>query len=501
MATITRKPDVDGWAVTYELRHSNAGADFDFELHGNDVRVRPKRAGADWRKQLTAQEKLDLFDQILGDYRQRVIGDGGFDIAALGVTTDGEIYITGNAGERQHSMPFHRGCAETGNIKIGSERHAYVQKAQHERKGLPPETFEPSFLEYETMYVMGGQMPDIRIVAPCGDCTETLAKHMAPQARVVMLPVPEARSKPGAQLTINESARFARDLGPDEAWSAEISYLRRLHSVKLDKADASMQREALNALAKEFSQLLRAGVGEYPPCDIPLPQPEKITQFGSQISNAMVSPPQAAPADDLNRYQMHAIRAIAFDRVTELLEREHNKNPSRKPDHSYQHIRNLLANEIASIRHVALQLDNGRMYEGASMVSSVDNAVVPAEMAALQSAARETGRRGVYRVMASEFNPQEIKQGTMPTSPKPGVERIIKRRSRITGTTDFSFTPFNQGNLDADRLERMSRNHAGEELFPGYFTGKKGQAPAAIGPNTYRLGQQPAGGEHGRTGG
>lgn len=468
MAEIITDPKHDkGRASAYLLGDTACGQDYIFLVHGNHIEIEP--AHRDWRKDLTEQEKLDLFDRILNDFREeRTVGDDGFKIASLGVTTDGRLYIAGNVGETQNSSPFHRGCAETRMLHISAERDAYEQSSARRHAKSSNEEYTPRFLEYDEVYVKGGQAPGTPIVAPCGDCTETLAKHMAPQARVIMLPV----ETEGKKLTFNTRAKFARELGADEAWGTTIGYLRPLHEIPLKAEVADQQRQAFDGMARQFAQLLAAGKPYVPA--VPFPETATKPQVGDATAKLLQkqSVPPAPSLAQVNEWQHDQIKAAAFDRLQTALEQAGDR------DYSPAHLKEVLAATIKNIRAVVIQLDNGKLYSGLAAAGRLDKAGVTAEMQAIGNANRDLGSQGILRVLSVELAPAKIEQGLLRTSHKASIERTVKRRSHITNTTEFTYAPFNGGGLGEAQLSRIARRHMAEELSPGYFTGKASQRAA-----------------------
>ncbi len=453
-----------GRASAYMLGDTECGRDYIFLLHGNHIEVEPE--GRDWRQDLTEKEKLMVFNRILGDFREeRTVGDDGFKIASIGVSTDGRLYIGGNVGETQNSSAFHRGCAETRMLHISAERDAYEQLGARKKAQNQQEEFKPRFLKFDPIYVMGGQLPEIPIVAPCGDCTETLSKHMAPDARVVLLPVNDG----SAELTLNKAAKYARDLKPNQAWDTTIGYLRPLHEIKVKPLVANMQRAAFDAMAGRISELLAAG--ETHLASAQLPQNFAKPVLGSVTARLLQeqSLPEAPPLSTLNAVLYNQIEAAAYDRVRGIL------NKRGDSDYSIENVKAVMASEIKNIRAVALQTDSGKLYSGLAVASSIDKAGISAEIQAAGNANREMGSQGVLRVVSMEFAPEKIDKDVVRTSTKSSVERLVKRRSKLTHTVDFKFLPLNGGDLSDTALNTIKHHHTAEELFPGYFTGKASQ--------------------------
>lgn len=463
-----------GKAVGYLLSDTQRGRDYTFILHGNHVEIEPE--GSDWRADLTADEKLKAFRKIMTDFRDRTVGDHGYKIVALGVTTEGKLYISGNANDQHSSDPYHRSCAERSMIKISSERDAYEKKSAELRHGSNQPATEPALLDYDAIYILGADAERLPIVAPCGDCTELLGKRMRPEGEVVMLPVTDQE----ADLTINRTARFLHELKPGEAWQTTIRYLRQDHEIALPKPAAERQQQSLRKLATEISSMLEHQM-DYPP-------PQRVALYNSHLQEPaegklLRRPPQAPKPDVINQMLLEEIKPTVLNRVRGIMARTGDTDTS--PDHIYT----LITTQIEAIRASILQTDTGRLYSGHASRSGMDNAGIGAEMQALGNATRELGTAGVVRIRSMELNPDAIARGVLRTTPKPDIERPLKRRSYLTGTVEFGFLPFNTG---LSPTPEKAEIRMAEELFPGSFKGKHGGSRAAIGQHTYRVGLPPA---------
>ncbi len=450
-----------GKAMGY-VTEASQGKPYVIELHSNHVQVIPPSDApdSDWRKDFTEEEKLQIFDRILIDYRHRTIGDNGFVIAALGVTKEGDIYISGNAGEEHSSSPFHRHCAERSMVKVAADRDAYNRKSEHRRSGLPLDDFKPRFVDFEALYLKGGNAKN-PMVAPCGDCTDMLIKRMPPEGKIYMLPNDEERQ----ELRVNTKARYITEVKPGEVWLQTIEQLNANHALALPPAMMVEQRQAFDVLCETIARHLEHGTTIDPHYKLEELQPTHRLAIGTKTADLLRDGPKISSPMALNRFLRQEIQRTALDRVRTIMGKDSDR------DYSPAHIKQVIMDKIGLIRCSAVQLDDGQWSAGIASVSTVDKASTSAELGALNNAMSALGTSGVYRVRSMEFSPAAIAEGVMRTPDKSSVERLLKRASKLTKTIEFGFIPYNAGQLSTRDVQDATQIRMTRELLPGLFSG------------------------------
>lgn len=476
----------------FHLRDTSLGKDFDFQLRRNRVKVSPNG----WQK-LNEQEKIQIFKAILEDYRMRSVGDDGMKIAALGVTSEGDIYIATNT--ERLSSPYFRQCAELNMVTAATQSEMYEQRKQGN-----PEPYEPKFSEF---YMVGGvdARPKSHPICPCGNCTDMLRHVMEPGAPMYMLSL-----KSDVADRVDDTSATVSDVEPGKTWKTDIAALDIYHEVALKKDAAGAQHIGFSAMLRRGSKLAEEERQQLIQTLSPDAKPEmslhSITELlgylgdpmklaalpaemvqqakdalGATIKsaeNALLQRQSVAAIDvatehgkphlaDLNRYMVGEIRHAFADRLKQAEFRDADTLNGRS-------VESLMNEKIGVIRCVVIQLDDGTYRSAVETRTSYDNASPSAEMTALANASRALGTRGVKDAWIMEMAPQDIAKGVMHTSSKEGTERLMKRRSRETQGVNFHFIPFNAGTTMKDQeVAKMSLDVAGRELFPSYFTGSK----------------------------
>jgi hypothetical protein len=140
--------------------------------------------------------------------------------------------------------------------------------------------------------------------------------------------------------------------------------------------------------------------------------------------------------------------------------------------------------KLGVVRCAVIQLKDGTFHYGLEVAGDLDSSLPNAEVNALTSAIERLGENRVKQIFVMEMNPSEIaypKEKSAPskfhTSPKEGVERILKRA--MPGVT-FHFLPFNNANISNDALEKVVRTYEAPMIYPGGFgthTARAAQAP------------------------
>lgn len=417
---------------------------------------------------LTDQERLDVFNILLADHRQLSMGDQDFKLAAIGVTTTGRIYIRENS--EQLSTDHNRQCAEQ-NMEVTAENGENARlKEEAIKNGLDYLRIPKSKPRFKALYLMGGRDGDIPIACPCGNCTDLLSKSMDSDAPVWILPANDGKRA----LRINATANMANELAGDEAWKTSMGHLKRRPYVTLGETEKVMQVQAFSALSQELSALFEPAVrdeelkkkirrGEAFAMVDPFPLPDITSEPAETIS------------ERANTYLITSIKNTLINRVDGVLQRA-IREKKRLPDLSPEGIIALIEKNKISVDAVVMQMEDGSCYANTIGKSKLDNAQQPPEVNVVAMSNEKHGTMGIKQVWGRHFGLKEIEGGVMLTSPSAGVERMVKRRPQHGDeTVHFSYAPFNDGTLNSQEIETISHPFTGQELFPGYYTGKASQ--------------------------
>ena len=124
------------------------------------------------------------------------------------------------------------------------------------------------------------------------------------------------------------------------------------------------------------------------------------------------------------------------------------------------------------VRCAVVQRDDGYICGVVDAKSIVDKAIPDAEISALAGLKSKLGDQGVRQCWTMEIDFANAALGTLHTCSKAAVERLIKKPSIITGKVDFGFIPFDNQQLDAKKAAEQQIQRTGQQLSPGYYTGK-----------------------------
>ncbi len=488
----------------------------------------------DWRNSLSEHEKIHIFSLILDEYRKHSIGDEhGYRGAVLGVATDGQIFLGANTATGQVTSPYFKECAEQNMVSAASDLVAYrqVKKFGWDKFKLPQ---APVF---DSVFMMGGvDQSKIPVSCPCGKCTDMLAKNMVDGGKVYALPIlskatfdalnqspmPEIEVNRGKTLaevrdrvTQPEGAKEERALHPYPVWQTTIRDLNAYREIGLDgdkQLIANSQRAAYELLCKEMKELssLRENMaakrhqealkqlGKTESISSPWELFQRIAQqskklgakFGEILgvhgsdavkyaaANQFLGRKSIAQLDvssvggkpdivAINQFMRDEIRHMGADRIA------HDPNAKKIWTRT-------IAKNIPIMRCVVLQLDDGTFHYAMETAGKYDASLPNAEASAVANALPSLGSAGIRDVWVMEANSAAIERGLLPTSPKEGVERIVKRASK-EGVA-FHYIPLNDGKLNAQSLESISVHLSQDKVFPALFKGSRPIEAKAVAP-------------------
>ncbi len=531
----------DGNEMRVSILHTVSGAEYEFTLKRKHLEVRQKKwlpdpeqphakgRKADWFEVLTEAEKVQLFAVIMDTYRDRSLGDNGFRGAAIGVVPEkreGQSRLFIGTNTTRWASPYFKDCAEQNMVNAATDTLAFERARNNE--ALTP-------ARLKAVYVMQGVNDyAVPMACPCGKCTDMLAQVMESEsAPVTTIPLltealrTKIKQQDGAAavVAVNEAARSLNEIeGPIDsqkctAWKKPIGYLNGDRQITLNDDRAALQRKDLPILIRQANS--RDGLPEVRGArnqktlhtayqQAMVNSPKAVSPFkqlatilddakwaGKKIAallgvvqqpaekavenivlqrhseaglDCAVSVDGTVDLGKLNQFLVMRIRDTLADRMAAV--------PAVKRKTDEQRCA-WVSENIQSIRCVAIQLDDGTFHYAVQTAGKLDNAMPNAEVVALENAVAALGRNGVRHVWAMEFNPHAIEAGKMLTSPKEGVERLVKRAS--TQGIDFHFIPFNAGGKAHEAIESIMENRTSAEIYPG---GHKGYL-AAVAPKTH----------------
>jgi hypothetical protein len=484
----------------------------------------------DWRSALSESEKLHVFSLILDEYRKHSIGDEhGYRGAVLGVSTTGQIFLGANTATGQIASPYFKECAEQNMVSAASDLVAYqqVKKFGWNKFKLPQAP------QFDSVYMMGGvDQSKVPVSCPCGKCTDMLAKNMVDGGKVYALPILNKptfeylKESPSVDITINRSATLADvrarvtqppdakqqvQLTPYPVWQTSIRHLNAYREISLDddkQLIANSQRTAYALLCKEMKDLSslheNAAAARHQEALKQLKKTDASIQSPWNLFTHVVQHAKLLGSELLKILGASGNDAVAYAAANQFLGRKSiaqldAASPAGKPDivavnafmrAEIRHIgadrithdpqaKNIwtktIAKNIPHIRCVVMQLDDGTFHYATECAGAYDASLPNAEAVAVANALPALGNAGIRDVWVMEANADAIERGVLPTSPKEGVERIVKRAAKQG--VNFHYIPLNDGTLNAQTLEAMTAHLSQEKLFPALFQGSRPLEP------------------------
>ncbi|MFZ4541101.1 MAG: hypothetical protein ACOYNL_04725 [Rickettsiales bacterium] len=484
---------------------------------------------ADWRQGLNEAQKLRVFALILDEYRKHSIGDEhGYRGAVLGVDSSGQIYLGANTATEQVTSPYFKECAEQNMVSAASDLAAY---SQVKKRGWDKFS-RPKAPVFETVYMMGGvDQANVPVSCPCGKCTDMLAKNMSENGRIYAMPILSSTMHDALDKNSNSKMEIYRGNtlaevrdkvtrpegqaelpnAPYRMWQTTISHLNSHRAIPLEEKDqdiADMQRKAYQQLCKEMKN--KEGLHEFAATKVAQQALVESARNGNTIKSGwelyrrvLHAATDASVKLEQKLYNILGLRqydAVAFAAANQFIGRTSIPELdaagngkiadisaiNRFMRDTIKHIgadritndrdaRNIwvktIAKHLPAIRSVVLQLDDGTFHHATECSGQYDASLPNAEATAVATALPSLGSNGIRDVWVMEANGSAIEKGILPTSPKEGVERIIKRASKEG--IRFHYIPLNDGNLNAETLTKISRHYNGEQIFPALFKGSR----------------------------
>lgn len=449
----------------------------------------------DWYSILSENERVRIFQYLMAEYRARAIGNERWQVAAIGVTEDNELFIASNTRPKHQE---YKKCAEA-NVIAAALENATASTAEGFSKRLMTNTPKPMFKDF---FVMGGNDSlGISIVCPCGSCTDELRDHMslkkpdklsadntAPR-NLYMLPTPMASKKNSEglgilpDLTIDSQAANLSKLPKDACWKISIDGLYGLRNVPLIREYAHMQTHALKSTLKEHDK--HKIYGEYSVQehrhrnlmrlkDLTL-QALEAEQTGTSTVNI-----EAEFFKTLNTLMASTINGIVIERVTRIRAQGHEINQAT------------LNKYIQAVRCVVVQFEDGSYSLGTEARSTLDKSAPCAEFNAIMPMQETIPHVRVTKAWCMEMNPKSIEHSEMPLPLKDRLERLAKY-SDNPHEMQYSFIPFNSGSKEHITLAgKIMATYTLPEIFKGLFVGKREAERSFVGRLTANSANIPA---------
>ncbi len=475
------------------LGHSagTAPLSFHFMVEQRRITVEPSayrdsnQHAKNWYDILSEQERLAIFGYIMAEYHARAIGNDGFRVTALGITSNNELFIAANTRPKHQE---YKKCAETSVIAAAIESAKQTKEPDY-RQRLAGNSPQPMFKDF---FVMGAKDNSTRkIVCPCGSCTDEIYDHMTPktqdkrrtakslgQGNIYILPTPDETSHEatgeGRLLTprINARAKNLSGLGSNECLKTNASALYGPKHVALTREQNKIQRTALmKALKAEETPSERLGADSQV---LITTQCQKLAEITRQIIQDKEQEKSTVQSENsffscMNQMMRDAIDDALIHRVQNL----------RAKGHAIDAVS--LAEHIQAIRCVCIQLKDGSYSVGIELRTKNEPSMNSAEMNAIARVSDKIDREPITRVWAMEMNPRSFRHNQMPLPLRDRVERVGKRGEKGK-QADISYTvvPYNDGTERATEIaKKAQKTFRLDQLFIGFFTGRQESASIA----------------------
>ncbi|MFO1242338.1 MAG: hypothetical protein U1E36_03955 [Rickettsiales bacterium] len=464
--SIQRKPNQLG-SNTFDLLVNGDGRHFTFHIRNNEITY----SQHNWEALLDDQEKLTVFNTILGEYRKFSEKDCGMFAASAAIAeiTDGngrkrdKIFVSCNTNE---ATAYNKNCAEANLVSImqqlsknqGKIRTIYLMTGKAERE--------------KTMSLQEMEDP----ILPCGRCSDILQANCLPDAILINLPANNGT----ARLVLDTESKALSDVQKGRAWQIPI------HDALLAYSHMTLTGEAKGHMVKGWRELVK-GSGYQAPT---------YSGKGENLHNLWKR--YAESPDSMSQKERWVAR-ISMKAATNASTGRHSI-PALDVDSSLTSINNHMVSEInkaylarnpepgkeepkpTKIRCAIIRLADGTFHQAIEAESKNDYATPPAEVMAL--AGNTLANQPITDIWVMELNPENIKTGTMDTSRKEALERLFKRRNKEDGISDatgmpikdtinITFIPYNRGNLKPDVIKNISISRPFREFFPSAFSGSR----------------------------
>lgn len=492
----------------YAKLQLDSGQIFRFHLKKHAISVSPEKVGEQsWYDAISDEDKVRLFSTIAGEYRLRSLGDNsGYKGAAIGVTEDNKIFIGINTMNQED---YFKDCAEQNMLNVATDQ--VIHQAARNGKDRPTEA-----PRVRALFMMGGREPDknnpmdkgLLISCPCGKCTDMLAK-VAPKdhdMEVFALPISYGAN---SNIVIRNGESSMQEVLPGEAWKTTIGHLNADRDIALkflDKGEdiISIQQKGLAESLKfaashigykesdVYDQMRVKNTELQTPLAIILGAAtqnmgnfvdatehklKELSQLGKvalQAAENAIMGRKSIPELDLavqggGSIHLEPINKFMVEHINEAVAARLRSSGLSPADKGWKEA---FEAQISVMRCCVVQLNNGSFHYAIEAQTTQDNAAPNAEVSAITGAMEKLTEARVKTAWVMEMRPKDIESGHMHTSPKEGVERLVKRGTRM-GEISFNYIPFNNGTLNERALQKYTQPYKMNAIFPAAFKGSK----------------------------
>jgi cytidine deaminase len=504
--TITKEKESAGKNEILAMLALDDGKELRFHLKKHSIRVDPPIIDKkSWYDYTPEQDRLKVISAILSEYRKRSLGDYGYLGAAIGVTEDNKIFIGINTKNQEE---YFKDCAEQNMLNAATDQ--VVHQAVREGKKKPD---KPP--KMRAVYMMGGREEGTRgpkdegllISCPCGKCTDMLSKVMAENAEIFAIPITYNENTADIRIRNGDNSDMTQVL-KGEVWKTTIGRLNADRDIDLEltrkgEKTISIQRDGLKKALKYAASKIGykdtdvfdgmrvnqpglpaplaiiLGATVQPMTDLIEASDQKIKElqrFGEVALKAAenaITGRKSIPELDLaakgNECDLEPINRFMVEHIKDTVASRLRSSGLSPKDKGWEEA---FEQQITAVRCCVVRLDNGTFHYAIEAQTEQDNAAPNAEVSAITSAMEKLTEYRIRNVWVMEMRPKDIEKGHMHTSPKEGIERLVKRGTKV-GELTFNYIPFNDGNLEERRLKDYVKPYKMNEIFPAAFKGNR----------------------------
>lgn len=249
----------------------------------------------------------------------------------------------------------------------------------------------------------------------------------------------------------------------------EVANMRQLFHAIVAPIGTVLERSGLRKRAQEILGNMR-GASVKAAAENQFLERRSIAELDAQTVDGEV------PLGAINQYMLKELRHALADRIRAAEEKDGDIHVGKT----------WLRASIPQLRCVVVQLNDGTFASAMEASGAFDTALPHAEVAAVAQVAASLGRARILHTWVMEVNPDAIKRGVLPTSPKEGIERIVKRGvlpnpvaedyadgGKASKGVDFTFIPLNDGKLSEKELADVVKPYEAQNIFPALFLGSR----------------------------
>lgn len=464
--TITPGKDL---VVKLAATHDRRG--FAFRLKGDHILVttesrKPEgeytpRSSADWYEALNDEEKVEVFNYILAQYRLPSLHTQKWKVSSIGVYRNPDkdvpmeqrhlLYVGVNSDYRASEIV--KDCAEQYTLRnAGNSMSQY----QYHHRGIEL-VRRPYPIE---MHVEGGREADPKKVGDkgqnrislCGGCTDTCGVHMPPECNVFIYPV----NNGNMPLEVDTNSQTLGDVKGNKVWKTTIGHLNAFRTMELNPDDAQAQRDALDRLIVDLMN---------PPA---APSEKVLERMRYNKIHHIRSIEELDVATVDGKTDIAAINDHFYSMILDALRTR--KNDANIPNDRKQ-IRKWLEKCNMLIDASIMQYDDSTFTAGLEP-SRKEKALHNSALSAVGSVDGiiKDGDSVIRHYWSMNFSMSDIANGITTLPSKDAIERTVKRSDMKLA---LHHIPFIGGGLEAHRVLELSRPYSPSlaQQYPGGFMG------------------------------